>query len=72
MRPGGGEGVFDKGTDPYYGDVAFQAPAWKMTLTPGRVKWLCRPIGADNEYIFLRYLGVGKEKLKDWKKQNIV
>lgn len=65
-------GVFDKGTDPYYGDVAFQAPAWKMTLTPARVKWLCRPIGADNEYIFLRYLGVGKEKLNEWQGQGIV
>lgn len=64
-------GVFDKGTDPYYGDVAFQAPPWKMTLTPARVKWLCRPVGADNEYIFMRYLGVGKEKIKEWKAKNI-
>jgi len=64
-------GVFDKFTDPYYGDVAFQAPPWKMTLTPARVKWLCRPIGADNEYIFLKYLGVGREKLREWEKKNI-
>lgn len=65
-------GVFDKGTDPYYGDVAFQAPAWKMTGSPARVKWLCRPIGADNEFIFIKYLGMGKEKLSEWKKANIV
>jgi crotonobetainyl-CoA:carnitine CoA-transferase CaiB-like acyl-CoA transferase len=65
-------GVFDKGTDPYYGDVAFQSPPWKMTLTPARVKWLCRPVGADNDYIFARYLGVGREKLKEWQNKNIV
>lgn len=65
-------GVFDKGTDPFYGDVAFQAPPWKMTLTPARVKWLCRPVGGDNEYIFMKYLGIGKEKLKEWEKKNIV
>ena len=65
-------GVFDKGTDPYYGDVAFQAPPWKMTHSPARVKWLCRPVGADNEYIFLKYLGIGKEKLKVWRKSKIV
>jgi crotonobetainyl-CoA:carnitine CoA-transferase CaiB-like acyl-CoA transferase len=65
-------GTFDKGTDPYYGDVVFQAPPWKMTLTPARVKWLCRPVGADNEYIFLRYLGIGKDKLKEWEKNKIV
>lgn len=65
-------GVFDKGIDPLYGEVAFQAPPWKMTLTPPRVKWLCRPIGADNEYVFSKYLGIGKQKLKDWEKKNLV
>lgn len=65
-------GVFDRMDDPYYGDVAFQAPPWKMTLTPPRVKWLCRPVGADNEYIFLKYLGVGKGKLAEWARDNVV
>ncbi len=65
-------GIFEKGTDPFYGDVAFQAPPWKMTLTPPRLKWMCRPVGGDNDFIFLRYLGIGKEKLKEWEKKNIV
>jgi crotonobetainyl-CoA:carnitine CoA-transferase CaiB-like acyl-CoA transferase len=65
-------GVFDKGTDPYYGDLALQAPPAKMTLTPGRIKWVCRPVGGDNEYIYQKYLGIGKEKLSDWKKRDIV
>jgi crotonobetainyl-CoA:carnitine CoA-transferase CaiB-like acyl-CoA transferase len=65
-------GVFDKGTDPFYGDVAFQCPPWKMTLTPARVKWMCRPVGGDNEFIFMKYLGIGKERLKELKKVGIV
>ncbi len=65
-------GVFETCMDPHYGDVAYQAPPWKMTLTPARVKWLCRPVGGDNEYIYSRYLGVGKEKLKEWKRKKIV
>jgi crotonobetainyl-CoA:carnitine CoA-transferase CaiB-like acyl-CoA transferase len=65
-------GVFDRMDDPYYGDLAFQAPPWKMTLTPPRVKWLCRPVGADNEYIFMRYLGIGRGQLEEWKKLKLV
>lgn len=65
-------GVFDKGTDPYYGDLALQAPVWKMSGTPGRIKWVCRPVGADNEYIYSKYLGVGKKQLAEWKSRNVI
>lgn len=65
-------GIFDKGTDPYYGELALQAPVWKMTGTPGRIKWVCRPVGADNEYIYQKYLGIGKTQLGEWKAKNIV
>ena len=39
-----------------------------MTETPPRVKWVCRPIGYDNEHVYLKYLGLGparQKKLKD-------
>ena len=65
-------GIFDKGTDPYYGEVALQAPVWKMTRTPPRTKWVCRPVGADNDYIYQKYLGIGREQLSDWKNRDIV
>jgi crotonobetainyl-CoA:carnitine CoA-transferase CaiB-like acyl-CoA transferase len=38
-----------------------------MSETPGRIKWVCRPVGADNEYIFQKYLGLGRRKLADLK-----
>ena len=44
--------------DPDYGEVCVQNSSFKaMSRTPGRVKWVCRPIGADNELIYEKYLG---------------
>jgi len=45
--------------DPDYGEVLVQNSSFKaMSRTPGRVKWACRPIGADNELIYQKYLAV--------------
>ncbi len=58
-------GVLEKVDDPVYGPLVIQNPPVKMTETPPRVKWVCRPPGADNAYVYLRYLGVGKSRLKE-------
>lgn len=57
-------GVFQRVEDPDYGELLLQAPPWKMSRTPPRIKWACRPVGADNEEVYLRYLGLGKERLR--------
>jgi len=36
------------------------------------MKWVCRPVGADNEYVFARYLGVGREVLAELEIKNVV
>lgn len=56
-------GVFQRVEDPDYGELLLQAPPWKMSATPPRIKWACRPVGADNEDVYLRYLGLGKGRL---------
>jgi crotonobetainyl-CoA:carnitine CoA-transferase CaiB-like acyl-CoA transferase len=43
-----------------------------MSGTPGRIKWLCRAIGADNEFIYTKYLGMGRKKLEELKEKGIV
>ncbi len=64
---------FIKLNDPYYGEVLIQNSSLKaMSRTPGRVKWCCRPIGADNEFIYKEYLGYGNTKLKELKEKNVV
>jgi len=65
--------TFVKINDPYYGEVLVQNSSFKaMTRTPGRIKWVCRPIGADNEYIYQKYLGLGATKLGQLKEQGVI
>ncbi len=65
--------TFLKWNDPNYGELLIQNSSFKaMTRTPGRIKWACRPIGADNEFIYHRYLGVGPGKLKELQKDGVI
>lgn len=65
-------GSFRTIKDPTYGDLTLQGPLWKMSETPPRLKWICRPVGADNEYIYLKYLGLGKSQLAEMKKNGVI
>jgi hypothetical protein len=58
--------------DPVYGDLVVAQAQHKMTETPVRTKWVCRPVGYDNEHIYLTYMGFGPAKLKELKEQGIV
>jgi len=65
--------TFLKWDDPNYGELLIQNSSFKaMTRTPGRIKWVCRPIGADNEFIYHRYLGVGPGKLKELQQAGVI
>ena len=65
-------GTFEKFNDPIYGELVICNQPWKMTETPPRVKWVCRPVGRDNEYIYLTFLNIGKEELAELKEENVV
>jgi crotonobetainyl-CoA:carnitine CoA-transferase CaiB-like acyl-CoA transferase len=59
--------------DPHYGKLLIQNSTFKMmTETPGRIKWVCRPVGADNEYVYQKYLGLGGAKLMGLKEQGVI
>lgn len=59
--------------DPHYGPLLMQNSSFKsMSKTPGRVKWACRPIGADNEFIYGKFLGMGPKILNELKEKNAV
>lgn len=65
--------MFVKLKDPHYGEVLVPNSTLRfMSKTPGRVKWVCRPIGADNEYIYGKYLGISGKKLEKLKEKGIV
>ena len=65
-------GVFMPVQDPVYGSVVCAQAQWKATETPPRTKWVCRPVGYDNGYIYLKYLGFGPVKLKELEGKGII
>ncbi len=65
--------MFVKLDDPHYGKLLIPNSLFRfMSASPGRVKWACRPIGADNEYIYGKYLGIGGRELEELKEKNII
>ena len=65
-------GLFTPVQDPVYGEVVVAQAQHKMTETPIRTKWVCRPVGYDNEHIYLKYFGYGPGKMDALKKANLV
>lgn len=65
-------GAFEKVEDPVYGELVIQSPAVRMTGSPPRVKWVCRSPGADNGYVYLKYLGMGKSGLEELAAKGVV
>lgn len=58
--------------DPVYGELPMQGQPWKATETPPRMKWACRPVGQDNDYVYLKRLGLGPTKLAEYRKKGII
>ncbi len=65
-------GVLQRLEDPYYGTLLVQAPPWKMSATPPRLKWACRPVGADNAAIYTRYLGLAPSELAALRQRGVI
>ena len=65
-------GIFTPVSDPVYGDIITAQAQYKMTETPTRTKWVCRPVGYDNEYVYLKHLGLGPSKLRGLRARGIV
>jgi crotonobetainyl-CoA:carnitine CoA-transferase CaiB-like acyl-CoA transferase len=65
--------TFVRCNDPYYGELLVANSKFiAMSRTPGRVKWICRPIGADNEFIYQNYLGIGSRRLKELREEKVI
>jgi len=58
--------------DPVYGEVLVAQAQHKMTETPIRTKWVCRPVGYDDGHVYLKYMGYGPHRLKELKEAGII
>ena len=56
-------GTFVEVDDPEFGPVRVQAPVAVLSETPGRIEYLGRSLGADNEAVFGDLLGVEPDRL---------
>jgi crotonobetainyl-CoA:carnitine CoA-transferase CaiB-like acyl-CoA transferase len=65
-------GVFQRVEDAHYGSLLLQAPPWKMSRTPPRLKWVCRPVGADNAAVYTRYLGLSSSELATLRERGVI
>jgi len=65
-------GIFTPIDDPVYGPLVVAQGQFKLTETPIRTKWVCRPVGYDNEHIYLKYLGYGPHKIKALSEAGII
>jgi crotonobetainyl-CoA:carnitine CoA-transferase CaiB-like acyl-CoA transferase len=65
-------GIFTPVQDPVYGSIVCAQAQWKATETPPRTKWVCRPVGYDNGFVYLKYLGYGPVRLKELQEKGII
>jgi crotonobetainyl-CoA:carnitine CoA-transferase CaiB-like acyl-CoA transferase len=50
--------------DTMYGRLKLERGTVRLSETPGRIKWLTRPLGYHNRYIFKTLLGLREDQIK--------
>jgi len=58
--------------DPTFGDVLTQGVAYRLSETPGRIKNVFKPVGADNEFVLAKLCGYGGSEIADLEKKEII
>jgi crotonobetainyl-CoA:carnitine CoA-transferase CaiB-like acyl-CoA transferase len=58
--------------DPLYGPVVYGGSVFKGQKAPGRVKWLGRPAGYDNDDTYRRLLGFTRDDLRRLASQEVI
>jgi crotonobetainyl-CoA:carnitine CoA-transferase CaiB-like acyl-CoA transferase len=44
----------------------------RMSATPGQVRHTGRPLGADNESVYVEELGHSSEELEQWRQSGVI
>jgi crotonobetainyl-CoA:carnitine CoA-transferase CaiB-like acyl-CoA transferase len=58
--------------DEMYGKGKWAGPAVSLSKSPARIKWLSRPVGYHNRYIFKKVLGLSESEIKVLEKEDII
>ena len=65
-------GHVDEFEDRLYGKVLYGTTPFLAHKAPARLKWIGRPLGYDNEEIYLKLLGLGPAAVAELKKRGVV
>ncbi len=58
--------------DQMYKKLILEGPIAMLSKTPGKTKWLTRPLGYHNRYIFKKLLGLSETEIKELEKERVV
>jgi crotonobetainyl-CoA:carnitine CoA-transferase CaiB-like acyl-CoA transferase len=58
--------------DGEYGQVLLGGSSFIGEKTPGRIKWIGRPVGKDNEDVYRGLAGLNREELASLKKGGVI
>ncbi|SHF18404.1 Crotonobetainyl-CoA:carnitine CoA-transferase CaiB [Desulfacinum infernum DSM 9756] len=58
--------------DPLYGPVVEYGPGPKLSETPGRMRWIAKPVGFHNEYVFRNLLALDPETVERLENEGVV
>jgi len=65
-------GAIQEYEDALYGDMIQHCYPPRLSETPSRLKWGCRPLGFDNEYIFTTILDMSLEEIKKLEQKGVI
>jgi crotonobetainyl-CoA:carnitine CoA-transferase CaiB-like acyl-CoA transferase len=58
--------------DDMYGRLMIPGPSAMLSKTPGRIKWLARPLGYHNRYVLKTILGYSDEEIQQLEKERVI
>ncbi|MGH2627093.1 MAG: CoA transferase, partial [Anaerolineales bacterium] len=58
--------------DPLYGEIWNYGSPPKLSATPSRVKWVAKPLGMDNDYVFRGLLGLTSAEIRELEGEGVI
>ncbi|ROQ89859.1 CoA transferase [Desulfosoma caldarium] len=65
-------GTVQEYEDALYGPMVQQVYPPRMSETPSRILWGCRPLGFDNEYVLTKLLGLPHDEVEKLKAEKVI
>jgi crotonobetainyl-CoA:carnitine CoA-transferase CaiB-like acyl-CoA transferase len=69
LRQRGAVWEFD---DPLYGKVVEYGPGPKLSASPGRLRWIARPVGFHNSHVFRTLLNLSEDQMQQLTEKRVI